>query len=145
MNPIVEIKLDGDSLRNIAAFENFTRARVRDCFEDGDRLVFVVEEGDLGKALGKGAANVLKLRELLRKDLEVYGFAADREAFVRNIFHRFELTKVGFEKRKDGSEIVRVAVDPRDKGKAIGRGGRNIQLAKTLLQRHAGLSDVFLE
>lgn len=142
---MVEITLDQDTLRYIRAFENLTGARIRDCFEDDGRLVFVVEDGQLGKALGKGAQNVLRLRELMKKELEVIGFSADRERFVRNIFHRFQVESVVFEKRRDGSEVARVKVDARFKGKAIGRAGKNVQLAKLLLRRHAGIGEVVVE
>ena len=141
---MVEIKLDADTLRIFAMFEGMTRASLKDVLDEEDRIVFVVEEGHLGKAIGKGAQNLKRLRENLGKEVVLIGFAADREAFVKNVFHRFTVEGVEWEDR-NGDIIAHVKIPQEEKGKAIGKGGRNIQLARTLLKRHHQVADVSLE
>jgi transcription termination/antitermination protein NusA len=140
---LVEIKLDADTLRIFAMFEGMTRASLKDVLDEEDRIVFVVEEGHLGKAIGKGAQNLKRLRENLGKEVVLIGFAADREAFVKNVFHRFTVEGVEWEDR-NGDIIAHVKIPQEEKGKAIGKGGRNIQLARTLLKRHHQVADVSL-
>jgi N utilization substance protein A len=141
----MEIKLDADTLRLITLFENVTGARVRDCLEEQDRLVFVVHEDDVGKAIGKQAANLRKLRDILNKDVEVVGWAPDRQKFIANIFRRYAVESIQLEERRDGVVQARVKVDARDKGRAIGRGGRNVQLARALAKRHFNVDDVVVD
>jgi transcription termination/antitermination protein NusA len=141
----MEIKLDADTLRLITLFENVTGARVRDCLEEEERLVFVVQEEDVGRAIGKQAANLHKLRDILKKDVEVVGWADDRQKFLQNIFRKYKVESLEFEERRDGSVQARVRVDAREKGRAIGREGRNVKLARALAKRHFNVDDVIVD
>jgi N utilization substance protein A len=141
---MVEIKLDADTLRTFAMFEGMTRASLKDVMDEEDRIVFVVEEGHLGRAIGKGAQNLKRLRESMNKEVVLIGFAADREAFLKNVFHRFKVEGVEWEDR-NGDIIAHVKIPQEEKGKAIGKGGRNIQLARALMKRHFQVADVSLE
>lgn len=141
---MVEIKLDADTLRLFSLFERTTGARLKDVFEEEDRSIFVVDDGQLGKALGKNASNLKRLRETLGKEIVLVGYSADREQFVKNVFHRFNVETIEWEDR-NGDIIAHVKVPQEEKGKAIGKGGRNIQLARLLLKRHHSVADVSLE
>ena len=141
---MVEIKLDAESLRTFALFENMTGAELKDVIEEEDRIIFVVVEGQVGRALGKGAMNLKRLRETLGKEVVLLGYAAEREAFLKNVFHRFAVEKVEGEDRT-GDIIAHVTIPAEEKGKAIGKGGRNIQLARMLMKRHHQIADVSLE
>lgn len=142
---MVEIVLDAETLRLLTVFDRVTGTRVKDVLEEPDRVTFVVESKDLGRAIGKGAIHLKRLREILGKDVELFGYSEDPVQFVRNLFHRFEIQDVALESRPDGKSAARVRLDPKDKGRAIGKGGRNVSLARTLAQRHHGLADVALE
>ena len=141
---MVEIKLDADTLRTFSMFEKLTGAELKDVFEDEERIVFVVVEGQLGRALGKGAQNLKRLRETLPKEVVLLQHANDREAFLKNVFHRFQVESVEWEDR-NGDIIAHVKIPQEEKGKAIGKGGRNIQLARLLMKRHHQIADVSLE
>ena len=141
---MVEIKLDAETLRVFAMFERMTGAELKDFQEEEDRVVFVVVEGQIGRAVGKGAQNLKRLRETLNKEIVLYGYAADREQFLRNVFHRFTVENVEWEDR-NGDIIAHVKLPQEEKGKAIGKGGRNIQLARALMKRHHNVADVSLE
>ena len=141
---MVEIKLDADTLRIFAMFEGLTRTSLKDVLDEEERIIFVVEEGQIGRAIGKGAINLKRLRENLGKEVVLIGFAADKEAFVKNVFHKFKVESIEWEDR-NGDIIAHVKVPQEEKGKAIGKGGRNIQLARTLLKRHHQVADVSVE
>lgn len=140
---MVEIKLDADTLRIFAMFEGMTHASLKDVIEEEDRIIFVVDEGQVGRAVGKGAANLKRLRENLGKEVVLVGFAGEREQFLKNIFHRFKVEGVEWEDR-NGDIIAHVTIPAEEKGKAIGKGGRNIQLARMLMKRHHSVADVSL-
>lgn len=141
---MVEIKLDADTLRLFSMFERMTGAELKDVYEEEDRIVFVTVEGQVGRAVGKGAIHLKRLRESLGKEVVLIGHAAEREQFLRNIFHRFKVEEVEWEDR-NGDIIAHVKVPQEDKGKAIGKAGRNVQLARLLMKRHHQVADVSVE
>ena len=46
-------------MRLISLFQNVTKATARDCLDDEkeNRIIFVVNEGKMGLAIGKGGSN----------------------------------------------------------------------------------------
>ena len=61
------IKLSTDQMRLISLFQNVTKATARDCLDDEkqDRIIFVVNEGMMGLAIGKGGSNIKSLQNIL--------------------------------------------------------------------------------
>ena len=131
----MEIKLDVSALKLISLFESVTRAAVRDCITLEDKVVFVVNKGDAGAAIGEKGDNIHRLRDILRKNIEIVEWADTPEEFIRNIFHAFDVTGVKIEKRGSRNTAV-VCVDPGQKARAIGKQGRNLHQARDILARH---------
>ncbi len=132
---MTNITLNGDALRYISVFERVTKTVVKDCIETPDKLVFIVAQGQIGAAIGKKGENVKRLHELFKKTLDVIEYSDDPERFLRNIFHNYKIKGVDIEKR--GKKIhATVSVESKDKGKIIGKDGRNLKLARDILSRH---------
>ena len=131
----MEIRLDDSSLKLIALFETVTRADVRDCMGLEDRVIFIVDRGQAGLAIGEKGDNIRRLREILRKNVEIIEWSEKPEEFVRNIFHAFKVREVRIEKRGSRNTAI-VSVDPGEKARAIGRQGRNLHQARDILARH---------
>ena len=131
----MEIRLDEGTIKLIALFESVTRAEVRDCMPSDERVVFIVGKGQAGAAIGERGDNIRRLRELLRKNVEIIEWADIPEAFVRNIFHAFKVSEVKIERRK-GRNTAIVTVGPGEKARAIGKEGRNLRQARNILARH---------
>lgn len=83
----------------INVFENVTRARVKDCYQGSDALIFIVQEGEAGKAIGKGGENIRRLTDLLKKRIKVVEFSEDPLKFVSNFILPFK-ADVRFEGEK---------------------------------------------
>jgi N utilization substance protein A len=135
VRPLMEIRLDEGTIKLIALFESVTRAEVRDCIPSDEKIVFIVGKGQAGAAIGERGDNIHRLRDMLRKNVEVIEWADQPEAFVRNIFHAFNVSEVKIEKRSGRNTAV-VTVDPGEKARAIGKQGRNLHQAKAILARH---------
>jgi N utilization substance protein A len=131
----MEIKLDLDSLKLIALFESVTRAEVRDCIASDDKVIYIVQKGQAGAAIGEKGENIHRLRELLRKNVEIIEWADVVEEFVRNIFHKYKVSEVKIERRNNRNTAV-VTVDPDQKARAIGKQGKNLHDARDILKRH---------
>ncbi len=69
----------------IRLFENITGARVKNCYRGNEALIFIVYEGDAGKAIGKGGENVKRLSGLLKKRIKIVEFSDDPIKFVANL------------------------------------------------------------
>ncbi|NLK26297.1 MAG: NusA-like transcription termination signal-binding factor [Euryarchaeota archaeon] len=136
-----EITFTEDTLRYINLFEQVTRTRVKDCMEAGDKLVFVVEPGQANRAVGKGGENVIRLNKQTGKNIQVVEYSDDPEKFIRNVFYNYKVQKVVIE---DRGNIVHatVTVDPQVKGRAIGKNGRNLKIARDIVNRHHNVQSI---
>jgi N utilization substance protein A len=141
----VGVKLGADEMRYIAFFESMTGARVVDCImnEGGNKITFVVRNGDIGLAIGKGGVKIQKARRIMGKSIEVIQHSEDPVEFIRNVFAPAKVKEISIVDREN-KKVALVEVDASDKGLAVGRGGQNIQRARTLAFRHHGINDVSL-
>lgn len=140
-----EVKLSSDGIRYIALFENITGARARDCYElDEGRLIFVVKNGDMGLAIGKGGDNINRVKKAIGKHIEVVEHSENPAEFVKNVFHPVSIRNVNMV-MKDGKRIAYVEVLTKERGLAIGRDGKNIEKVKKLSLRHHNINDVIIQ
>lgn len=138
------IRLSDEARRNIVAFESLTGVTAVDCIDDeaGDRLVFVVERGEMGAAIGPGGETVDELEAQLGRDVRLIENADTAEVFVANALAPAAVYGVTI---SENDETVAYAeVDDADKGVAIGPDGQNIALARQLAARHFDIDDVQL-
>jgi len=135
------ITLTNETLRYITTFEGMTHVQVKDCVILEDRLIFVVS--NLRKALGKESSNVRRLKALLGKNVDVIGFAATPEKFVENIFHNYRVKEVNIEEM-NGIPTAVVEIEPGDKGRAIGKNRRNLNVAEEILSHHFPIKKIFI-
>ncbi|RLG21041.1 NusA-like transcription termination signal-binding factor [Methanosarcinales archaeon] len=141
---MAEIKLSTDELRYMSVFERITGVTAKDCIVDGERIIFVVSGGDMGLAIGRGGENVEKVRNTIGKKVEVVEYSDDVEEFVKNLLRPIAVRNVRVGKSK-GKQTIYIEVHSKDKGLAIGKGGRNIKKMKLLVQRHYGIDGVVIE
>jgi N utilization substance protein A len=142
----------------ITEAEKRLRARIKDAVDEGERIVFITEKGHLGQALGKEAKNLQMMRELLKKDVKFVEWDDDKQVFIRNLFKPFDVASIRMESlsvqapadpahpdQVPESKIrIRaiVEVEAKDKGKAIGKQGRNIASIRHIAKRHHEIDEV---
>jgi N utilization substance protein A len=140
---MVEVKLTEDCMRLISQFESLTGAGSRDCVVDerNSRLIFVINPGDMGLAIGKKGASIKKASEVMGKKIEVVEYNSDPEQFIKNCFLPAQVTSIIIEGEPE-EQTVQVEVRDEDRGIAIGKDGKNIFKAKKLSQRQHNIMDV---
>lgn len=138
---MTEITLSNDTVQFINLASKTTGAGIRDCVVEDDLIVFVVEKGQLGIAIGSKAKNLEKLRYLLKKTVKFVEYNDDPKIFVQNLCKPYQLTGVSFEGEGDNT-VAKIEVNARDKSKLIGKGGRNINMIRKLAHRHHPIRDI---
>jgi N utilization substance protein A len=138
---MAEISYDTEAIGLIRLFEERTGARVKDCLEAEDKVVFLVYPGEIPKAVGPGGNRVERLKEQLKREIQVVEFSDDAEVLVRNVFYPFSPTKVEFSAKGRGRHAT-VTVDPAWKARAIGKNGKNLKIARAVLMRHSDIVSV---
>jgi N utilization substance protein A len=130
----------------MSLFQNVTGATARDCVEDEkqNRVIFVVNSGKMGLAIGKGGSHIKSLQNMVKKNVELVEFDEDPAKFLRNMLNSKLVSEVKLNERPDGSKQAIVIVDPRKKGIVVGREGRNAEKARLLAKRYFGITSVLI-
>jgi N utilization substance protein A len=130
----------------MSLFQNVTGATARDCVEDEkqNRVIFVVNEGKMGLAIGKGGSHIKNLQNIVKRNVEIVEYSDDATKFLKNILNSKLVSEVKLNKRDDGSLQAIVIVDPKKKGIVVGREGRNAEKARLLAKRYFEISSVLI-
>ena len=139
---MAEITFNEETMQYVSLFQDLTRTSVVDCLDAPDRLIFVVKEGDIARAIGKGGENAQTLRRRMNKEIHVVEYSDDPKTFVANVFRSYDVKKVDLETRDNGVVHATVTVDPGKKGRAIGREGKNLRVFRDLIARHHPIQSV---
>ncbi|MEA2037141.1 MAG: NusA-like transcription termination signal-binding factor [Nanoarchaeota archaeon] len=133
-----KIKYDLTIMNYMKIFENLTRADLKDCIPSEELLIFVVQENEIGKAIGKNGSNVKRLEGLLKKKLKIVEFNPDINQFIRNFVMPLQVKDVSEE-----NGIIQIAgPDTKTKGLLIGRDRKNLESLKEILKRYFSFEEV---
>lgn len=124
-------RLDTDSIKQIALFESITHAQVSDCLEMEDKLVFIVGEGNIGRAIGKSGSNVKLLEKKFNKRVEIIEFNNDPVKFVANILRPIEV-KSSEIKGDDSASYLNIVIS----GNRAMFPSKKVKKAKILLKKY---------
>lgn len=127
-----KITYDMETLGLMKLFENMTHARIKDCIVDEEKITFVVEAGELKKALGKGAEKIKKLSAKLNKKVKISEFANEMLALIKNFINPLKVDEI-FEENKI---VILKSSDMRTKGIIIGRNAKNLRALETNIRRY---------
>ncbi len=138
------IKFTSREMRYIALFQSITGATVKDCIVDTDlnRIIFVVKEGSIGMAIGKKGKNIHQLEKMTGKKHEVIEHSENPAQFIKNALKPAKVDEVRITERMDGKTIAVISVNPKDKGVAIGKNGRNAERIRFLAKRYFQIQNV---
>ncbi|NOX71607.1 MAG: NusA-like transcription termination signal-binding factor [Candidatus Micrarchaeota archaeon] len=134
----MSIKMGNEEIQALAVFEKATGAYARDCIKEGDSIYFVVENGKMGSAIGKGGSNIRRVREMLKKNIKVFEYSKDPIEMIKNMIPKAKNVEL-----KDGIAIVSISAV--DRSAVIGQRGKNIKIIKELLHRHFDIKDLKLK
>lgn len=137
------IKYDLETLKLMPFFERLTRAKLKDCFEDSNNfLLFVVNPGEISKALGKNASTVNKLKEKLpNRKIKIVEYNKDLIKFIKNLLLPYKVSSITL-----NDDIVTIKSDDTTvKGLLIGRNGKNLRNYESIVNRYFKIKEIKVE
>ena len=123
-------------MKIISIFESVTGAKIKDCILN-ERLLFIVEENEIGKAIGKRGINIKRLEDMLKKKIRVAGFSPDVLQFIKNLLYPLQTTNI---ENNDG--IITIRADTKTKALIIGRNKQNLNNSIAIVKRYFDIEDI---
>lgn len=131
-------KIDMETMRLINLFEQVTSARVKDCITYKERMTFIVEEGNLWRALGKNRANLLKLERLLKQKIKIVEYRPDKLQFIVNLLYPLKIVDM-----KDEEGVVTIkGPDTKTKGLMIGSRAQNLRATEEIVRMYFDCEEI---
>ena len=139
-------RIDLEELRYLSLFQDLTGAMAYRCISDNEsnRVFYLVSKNDLGKAIGKDGKNVKSLSKILNKNIEIVEYSDKVEEMAKNLFPGITILKVDLID-KDNTKTLYIKVKDDEKGKAIGKDGKNVKRAKIILSKLYGIEKVVVK
>lgn len=132
-------KLDMDALRMLSLFEKVTSSRVKDSVDYKDKLTFIVEEGQLWKALGKDRVNLIKLEELLKRRVKIVEYRKEKIQFLVNLIHPLRVKDI--QEDEEGT-ITITGTDTKTKGLLIGSRAQNLRATEDVMRMYFEVKEI---
>ena len=133
-------KYDQQTMQLMAMFEQMTGSKLRDCFRIDDLQVFVVEKGQIGRAVGRGGANVKKLASALKSKIKIIEHSEDLAQFVKNTVHPIKPARVEVDEENKIATII--PPDLLSRGLLIGRQAIKLRETEKIVQRYFDLTEL---
>src|SRR3989338_7723219 len=132
------MKLDNETISFLTFFERLTHARIKDCFFEKERFVFVVELGEKSKAIGKQGSNVKRMELMSKKKIKIVEFNPEVKNFIRNYLMPLQTQEIT---EKDNIIFIKMN-GMREKGLLIGRDKANIEHLKEIVKKYFIVEDI---
>ena len=126
------MKLNLETIQTINLFESMTGANIKDCIKKEDKLMFIVEEGHIKRALGRDNSNLKRMEEILKKKIILIAFSKNVVKFINNLLYPLKVDNI----QKEGNIIEIYVQDNRINGKIYGRSRENIKWIIDLVKKY---------
>jgi N utilization substance protein A len=135
------IRFDTETIRLMTLFENLTGVPAKDCLVEENVVYFLVDEENVGMAIGKNGNSVKNVENVINKTVKIFGFSNDLNKFVKNLVPKATDIKII---DQEGKKIVEVSIEKSDRPIVIGREGKNLKILKELLKRNHNVDDLII-
>ena len=138
MHNLIKIKFDINIMKFISLFESITRASVKDCIEQSKKLIFIVNENQISKAIGKRGLNIKKLEKLLNKKVKVIEYSNDLLQFTQNTLFPQKVKEISEEE----GIITITPPDSKTRGMLIGHNAQNLRNTEEIVKRYFPIKEI---
>lgn len=128
---MVKIKYSSDIMKYMSMFESLTGAKLKDCILN-EGITFVVQENEIGKAIGKKGSNIKRIEGIFRKKIKLIEFNDDVIKFVNNLIYPAKVEEI-----KEEEGVVSIcSPDRKTKGFIMGRDKHKINTINDIVKRY---------
>jgi transcription termination/antitermination protein NusA len=129
---------DETILKYIPLFESLTGAKIKDCIVDEDKIIFIIEKGNMGLAIGKHGSNLRRVEGVLKKPLRIIEFDENASQFIKNYTYPIN----SFEVEQNEKIITLKGRDTKTKAMLIGRDRANLKKMLGIVKRFFDIEDI---
>ncbi len=126
------MKINLELIQYINYFEKTTKSKVKDCFFEDDKLIFIVQPGQARLAIGKQGINVKKFTEKTGKKIKIIEFNENPLIFVKSLISPVKADNI----EQEEETIIITVESTKDKGLLIGRNAKNLENLKKHVQKY---------
>ena len=132
------MKLNNETIKLINLFEMLTGARVKDCFDYNDKILFIVNHGDIKKVVANRGSKIKKLEGMIKKKIKVVEYSDDVGEFLKSFISPIKVVSI-----ENVDNIIQIkADDVRNRGILIGRDRRNLDSLKNVVKKYFDVVDI---
>ena len=133
----MNIKFDSDVILSMNLFSDVTSVIPRDCINFEDKVIFVVNQGQAGLAIGKNGMKIKMLQEMLKKEVIVIEYSDDPVKLFENVIRPNKLISgyITADRNMQDNKKVEVSID----GKIS---NNKIKMIKMLMQRYFNIVSI---
>jgi transcription termination/antitermination protein NusA len=136
---LLKIVYDMGLMKFMDCFSSITHARLKDSFiDDTDMLYFIVEENDIGKAIGKNGYKAKMLEKVLNRKIKIVEFNPDVLQFIKNVIFPLRIKEIAL---VDGYVEIEV-YDSKTRGLLIGRSAKNLHSLELIVKRYFKFNEI---
>lgn len=128
MGTIYDIK----TIQIRALFESLTRTTLKDCFENQDKMLFVLMPGQIRRALGKDNSNVKKVEAKIGMKIKLIEYSPNLLQFVSNVIYPLKINDI----LMDNNIITIKGRDKKTNGLIIGIRAQNLRNTEKIVQKY---------
>ena len=132
-----KIKYSQDLMEFMSIFETITGTKLKDCIMD-EYIIFIVQENQIAKAIGRNGSNVRKLQSILKKKIKIAEFNLDPLIFTKNLISPLKAKDIKIE----GDVIIIQGEDIKTRGLLIGRNAKNLREYESIVQRYFPIKEI---
>lgn len=134
---MTKIKYDVNIMKYMSLFETLTQSKLKDCIVN-DKVIFIVEANQIGKAIGKKGINVKKIENILNKKIKIAEFNSNLVQFIKNFIYPLKVKDI----KEENKVVTIIGSDTKTRGLLIGRDAKNLNNLKSIVKRYFEVEDI---
>jgi len=131
------IRYDLRLIKYMSLFETFTGIKAKDCINTNP-IIFIVDENNIAKAIGKQGANVKRLERVFNRKIKIVEFNPDVLEFTKNLIYPLKVDKV----YNQENTVIIDEKNSETKAKLIGRDKENLKNLTDIVKRHFDIDSI---